>query len=885
MFRPTSPFILLIAVCFTISPVVAVDAPDTLWEKTFDFGGSSVLYDICPTHDGGFAAVGTVTTSHKEYVTDTSGILVVRTDPDGHELWHRNYSGPGFSQGSGIAPTTDGGFIVVGNGMHLQSENPALLLLKIDQTGEIEWTQSFGRNGTYVGTSVAQTRDGGYIACGWMTPASEFNIDLYLLRISSSGEMIWETHAGGEKMDEGNAVIELTDGSGFVAAGWTDSTGAGSGDLYLVSTDIDGKVLWEKTYGDTGYDVGEDVKEIPGEGFVLAGEISLPIDCEHPAMSLHKESMYLVRTDTVGNQLWAQQLGSPLENCIAHSVALAPDGGFVLAGQIDSGENGWDNYLVRADGNGLQVWETTWGASGFDVAYATVTTADGGYITAGVRGEGPSTNVTLDADITLFAPYQGFPGSPLTRTTVVTTTPTPVATPLMSPPSIIWERSYEIGPQSQALDIIQTRDGGYAITGISLVSNDTSMSNPFGQDADAFLIRTDEEGKELWNKTYGDTWNDGARAVQETLDGGFILAGYTSGSEHHDANRYLVRTDSTGNTLWEKHYETNPGFDALNGLCALPGGNFIIAGETDQDQIYGNRNAYLAEIDRDGEIIWEKTYPGGYREGYPGGAISLDCADDGEYLISVYGAPALIRTDEKGDVIWATYNDTVLADARFSPEGGAISTGVTASMITGHPVLRLLKTDSTGSTEWETLSPGVWDWGRAVEVTSDGGFLAVGTKASISDGTQEVNYTTTYNLAILLLKTDSGGNILWTSTLSPAHYSEGIRVHETSDGGYIVLGTIVDEAGLEYLLFMGNIPGKIYLAKLSGGSGTTGGVMKPGALVTLDSSAAPVTSNEPVVSGTEVISDLNSTGLEIPLIHAPISAILILLVLMWMRKL
>ena len=879
MFRQTSLFILLIVFIFMISPVLAVGAPEILWEKSFDILGPSVLYDICPTQDGGFAAAGTVTTSLTEYVTDTSEILIVRTDTDGKELWHRNYRGPGFSQGSGIAPTTDGGFIVVGNGMHLQSENPALLLLKIDQNGEVEWTQSFGQNGTYVGTSVAQTRDGGYIACGWMTSGLGFDPDLYLLRTSSSGEMIWETHAGGEKTDEGNAVIELTDGSGFVAAGWTGSRGAGSGDLYLVGTDNDGKVLWEQTYGDTGYDVGEDVKEIPGEGFVIAGEISLPIDRVHPEMSLHKESVYLVRTDIVGNQVWAQQLGSTRENCIAHSVALAPDGGFVLAGQIDGGENGWDSYLVMADDNGLPVWETTWGGSVFDVAYATAATTDGGYITAGVRGEGPGSSVTLDADITRFTPDRGFPGSPLTGTTVVTPTLPSVPPPLMSPPSIIWEKSYEIGLQSQALDVIQTRDGGYAIAGTSLVLNTTSISNPFGQNADAFLIRTDGEGEELWNRTYGHTWSDGARAVRETLDGGFILAGYTSGSEHHDADRYLVRTDSTGNTLWEKHYETNPGFDALNGAYALPDGNFVIAGETDQDQIYGNRDAYLSEIDRDGEIIWERSYPGGYREGDPGGAISLDFADDREYLISVYGNPALIRTDEKGDVIWATYNDTVLADARFSPDDGAISTGVTASMITGHPALRLLKTDSTGRTEWETLSPGVWDWGRAVEVRSDGGFLAVGTSANIFDRTQEVNYNTTYSFAILLLNTDSGGNILWTTTLSPAHYSEGIRIRETSDGGYIVLGTIADEAGLEYLLFMGNLSGKVYLAKLAGETGTTEGVMEPA------ESGSQVIRGTPVISESGVETDTTTASPEIPLVYAPLLAILALLVLIGWRKL
>jgi hypothetical protein len=396
-----------------------------------------------------------------------------------------------------------------------------------------------------------------------------------------------------------------------------------------------------------------------------------------------------------------------------------------------------------------------------------------------------------------------------------------------STPPVTWEQSYSIGLRSQALDVVRAEDGGYAIAGVTLISDTmyhTTSYEMIPQNSDAFLIRTDENGNELWARTYGDITNDGVYAIRETLDGGFILAGFASGPEHLDADRYLVRTDSAGNVEWEKHYDTNPGFDALHAVCALPDGNFIVAGETDQNQNYGAHAGYLAKTDPNGEILWEKFYPGAYSEGYPGGVRSLDCTGNDGFLLSIYGIPALIRTDEQGNVIWSVYNNTVLTDARFAQDGGAIVIGVAPAPKTSHPLLQLQKIDPSGRTEWTMPSPFSWSWGQAVEVTSDGGFLAIGTKAFFNEEPVEIKAGTTYNLTILLVRTDLLGNVLWDTTLAPARYSDGVIVRNTPDG-YIVLGTTADEAGLEYLLFLGDIPGEIYLAKLgsdevSSGAGT-----------------------------------------------------------------
>lgn len=789
-----------------IVPVCATEPPAILWEKTFNIHGSDTVKDICRTPDGGFAAVGNTFTYSSKYVTSSSAIFLVRTDSEGNELWTRTYNGTGFAQGSAIVCTTDGGFMITGHSSGLQSQDPAILLIKTDSRGDTEWERNYGKGGTYVGNSVAQTGDGGYIVCGWTTAGPVMNFDAYLLKTSPSGTVIWDKRFGGPGSEEGSSVIE-TLGGGYLVAGRTDSSGSGSNDMFLVRINASGELLWEKTFGKAFYDVAEDVKEIPGEGYVVAGRISTPLDQTYPELSIKKQSVYLVRTDLSGNLIWEKSLGSREQDALAHSVELTPDRGFIIAGQKMSDQGNWDMYVVRTDENGRQVYERSWGGDGFDVAYTIARTSDDGYVVAGEHAKGPGDNADLDADLTRFAPDGGTPGSPLTGTPASSPTTTRPESPQGTAPPVLWERTYTIGVQDQGVDVVETRDGGFVIAGITTVSNTSRYPGPpFPQDA--FLIRTDSNGYVIWNRTYGGESGDGANAVRQTADGGFVLAGYTSGPEHHDADRYLVRTDNNGNVLWERYYRS-PGFDALNSVNELPDGNFIIAGESDEDELNNRRDTYLAKTDPNGEIIWEKTYPGEY----PSGARSLETTSDSGFIISAYGNPSLIKTDSDGDTEWTVNQSGGLMSARQARDGGYIATGTGLSRETGYPVLALLKTDSSGRTEWAKLSHEMMSSGHAVETTTDGGFLAVGTVTTIMGGLTSKGIP--FSSAISLVRTSSGGDILWNKTLSPATYNGGMMVRQTSDGGFIVLGNVAEQADGSALYYQGYMPGKVYLAKLA----------------------------------------------------------------------
>jgi hypothetical protein len=124
------------------------------------------------------------------------------------------------------------------------------------------WTMAYGGDYGSEGFSVQQTSDGGYIVAGYNAPAqSSFNRnDIYVIKTNASGDTLWSKTYGGTENDEGNSVRQTTDG-GYIVAGYTNSFGAGSYDVYVIKTNASGDTLWTRTYGGTGDDYGYSVQQ------------------------------------------------------------------------------------------------------------------------------------------------------------------------------------------------------------------------------------------------------------------------------------------------------------------------------------------------------------------------------------------------------------------------------------------------------------------------------------------------------------------------------------------------------------------------------------------------------------------------------------------------
>jgi len=297
-----------------------------------------------------------------------------------------------------------------------------------------------------------------------------------------------------------------------------------------------------------------------------------------------------------------------------------------------------------------------------------------------------------------------------------------------------------------------------------------------------------QDANTRWTQTYGGSDFDRGRSVQETLDGGYIIAGYTRSFGAGSRDVYLIKTNPYGDTLWTHTYGGAGWDDGYSVQQTLDEG-YIIAGSTNSFGA-GMWDVYLIKTDTYGNTIWTQTYGGaGWDDGH-----SVQQTSDGGYIIAgstrSFGAGSrdvyLIKTDTSGNALWTqTYGGSDYDDSdsvQQTSDGGYIIIGSKRHLITGKSDVYLIKTDSSGDTLWtQTYGGSSSDFGNSVQQTSDGGYIIAGSTSSFGAGKSDA----------YLIKTDPSGNILWTQTYGGSDGDGGSSVQQTSDGGYIIAGSTI----------------------------------------------------------------------------------------------
>ena len=307
----------------------------------------------------------------------------------------------------------------------------------------------------------------------------------------------------------------------------------------------------------------------------------------------------------------------------------------------------------------------------------------------------------------------------------------------------IWIQAYGGTDKDYPQSVVETSDGGYAITGYTA---------SYGVGGDFWLVKTDSSGTALWNQTYGGIGSEVGHSVVQTTDGGYAIAGETRYSYSDSVDFWLVKTDSAGMVQWNQTYG-GPNDDYGWSVVQTTDGGYAIAGFT---QSYGvGTDFWLVKTDSAGIAQWNRTYGG------PTGdfGASLVQTSDGGYAIAgrtnSYGVGNdfwLVKTDQSGAAEWnQTYGGPNYEEGHSvvqTSDGGYAIAGHTNSYGTGDYDIWLVKTDDSGTVEWTQAYGGTGTdyWGIAVE-TSDGGFAIVGTTWSFGAGSED----------ILLIKTDEHG--------------------------------------------------------------------------------------------------------------------------------
>jgi uncharacterized delta-60 repeat protein len=348
--------------------------------------------------------------------------------------------------------------------------------------------------------------------------------------------------------------VQQTSDGGYIVAGLTRSFGAVLNDIFLIKTDANGDTIWAKTYGGTGDDVAFSVQQTSDGGYILAGLTTSFLAGNYDA--------FLIKTDANGDIIWAKNYGGAY-NDFALSVQQTSDGGYIVAGYTESfGAGGYDFFLIKTDANGNVIWAKTYGGGGVDWAFSVQQTSDGGYIVAGLTtsfgaGGGDAFLIKTDAN-----------------------------------GDIIWGKTYGGTDWDWAYSVQQTSDGGYIVAG---------YTESFGAGGyDFFLIKTDANGNVIWAKTYGGTNYDYAHSVQQTSDGGYIVAGLTTSFGAGDRDIFLIKTDANGDIIWAKTYGGTY-WDEVSSVQQTSDGGYIVAGYTTSFGA-GGWDIFLIKTDANGNL-------------------------------------------------------------------------------------------------------------------------------------------------------------------------------------------------------------------------------------------------------------------------------------------
>ncbi|NMH86938.1 hypothetical protein HHX25_05435 [Flavivirga sp. Y03] len=395
---------------------------------------------------------------------------------------------------------------------------------------EIDFVKTIGGAKNESAQSIIKTSDGGYAILGYVQSADgdvtnklNESFDYWILKYGQNNTLQWQKSYGGSDDDRGQDIIQTSD-NGFAILGYSKSNDGdvtqnnGFNDFWISKLDTSGAILWEKSFGFSGADNGISIIQTNDDGYLLTGVLDVT------ASNGQGNSKLLPSKKHAGGDYWAVKLNA-------------------------SGEKQWSKFF---------------GGTFTDTPYDVIQTEDSGYIIVG-------SSDSNDVDIT------GNKGSYDFWVVKISETG-----------NLIWEKSFGGSETDEARAITKSTDGNYIIIGDTR-SNDLDVSNNNGA-ADLWIIKISPTGNLIWEKTFGGSSFDAGRSISKTQDNGFIISGSSRSSNGDLSNNngqndaWVLKIDANANLKWQKTVggsDIDFAYDAVE----LNDKSVIIVGESNSDNI------------------------------------------------------------------------------------------------------------------------------------------------------------------------------------------------------------------------------------------------------------------------------------------------------------
>lgn len=336
------------------------------------FGGSNddSASSIQKTEDRGYIVSGYTSS----YGAGKRDFFVIKLDSNLTRTWEKTFGGEEQDECSTVQVCSDKGYLLAGSTNSFGAGGKDFWTIKLDEQGNKIWDKTFGGEGNDVALSAQQTEDEGYVVAGYTDSFGAGNNDFWIVKTDKQGNKIWDKTFGGIDYDQSFSIQETKDG-GYITAGYSFSYGAGWSDVWVIKLDKDGNKIWDKTYGDKGDEWAYSIKETYDDGYIIAGWTD--------SSGAGRNDIWVIKIDKDGKKIWDKTFGGALDDW-GYSIELTKDQGYIIAGRTSSygaGEN--DLWVLKLDKDGNKIWDKTFGGRNNDRAFSVKESYDGGYIIVG----------------------------------------------------------------------------------------------------------------------------------------------------------------------------------------------------------------------------------------------------------------------------------------------------------------------------------------------------------------------------------------------------------------------------------------------------------------------------------------------------------------------